>query len=173
MINLYAAGVAVLVTMYFWWRNTKGIHESSDDALKIMYVTTVMVVLLIGWCIYTVMVRHSALPPLPYPRNLHLTAGSLGWLAHSSLPHMFGIIAIRCWRNLRHAVVKYAIVLLVTIEVILVGVARVALSAHYPSDVLAGFFGGIAALGAYGWLTRPGGFTDHTPDNATDHAPNR
>jgi len=32
------------------------------------------------------MVRHSALPPLPYPRNLHLTAGALGWLAHSSLP---------------------------------------------------------------------------------------
>jgi hypothetical protein len=28
----------VLVTLYFWWRNTKGIHESSDDALKIMYV---------------------------------------------------------------------------------------------------------------------------------------
>ena len=86
---------------------------------------------------------------------------------------IFGIIAIRCWRNLKHAAVKYAIVLLVTIEVILVGVARVALSAHYPSDVLAGFFGGIAALGAYGWLTRPGGFTDRTPDKATDHAPNR
>ena len=36
-INLLAAGLAVLVTMYFWWRNTKGIHESSDDALRIMY----------------------------------------------------------------------------------------------------------------------------------------
>ena len=45
-----AAGIAALITIYFWWRNTKGIHESSDDALKIMYVTTVMVVLLIGWC---------------------------------------------------------------------------------------------------------------------------
>ena len=49
VINLYAAGLAALITIYFWWRNTKGIHESSDDALKIMYVTTVMVVLLIAW----------------------------------------------------------------------------------------------------------------------------
>ena len=38
----------LLITIYFWWRNTRGIHESSDDALKIMYVTTAMVVLLIG-----------------------------------------------------------------------------------------------------------------------------
>src|SRR5262249_21007816 len=26
-----AAAIAVLVTIYFWWRNTRGIHESSDD----------------------------------------------------------------------------------------------------------------------------------------------
>src|SRR6266853_471866 len=49
-INDFAAVIAVIVTGYFWRRNTRGIHESSKDALKIMYVTTVMVVLLIGWC---------------------------------------------------------------------------------------------------------------------------
>ena len=43
MVNLWAAGIAAFITVYFWWRNTQGIHESSDDALKIMYVTTVMV----------------------------------------------------------------------------------------------------------------------------------
>src|SRR6202022_1519129 len=48
--NYLAAWIAALVTIYFWWRNIKGIHESSDDALKIMYVTTVMVVVLIVWC---------------------------------------------------------------------------------------------------------------------------
>jgi hypothetical protein len=31
-VNLFAAGIAVLVTVYFWWRNTRGLHESSDDA---------------------------------------------------------------------------------------------------------------------------------------------
>src|SRR2546423_1395860 len=26
-VNLVAAGIAALITVYFWWRNTKGIHE--------------------------------------------------------------------------------------------------------------------------------------------------
>ena len=50
--------------------------------------------MLIAWCLYTIVLRHPALPPLPYPRNLRLSASALGWLAHSSLPHTFGIIAI-------------------------------------------------------------------------------
>src|ERR1700674_1491918 len=85
---------AIVITVYFWWENTKGIPESSEKALHIMKLVTVMVVILISWCVYTVVVRHSSLPPLPSPGNLHLTTSALGWLAHSSLPHMFGIIAI-------------------------------------------------------------------------------
>lgn len=89
-----AAGFAILVTVYFWWENTKGIPESSEKALHIMKLVTVMVVVLIVWCVYTVLVRHSALPPLPSPHNLRLGPSALGWLAHSNLPHMFGILAI-------------------------------------------------------------------------------
>ena len=89
-----AVGFALIVTIYFWWENTKGIPESSDKALQIMKLVTVMVVILIAWCLYTAFVRHSSLPPLPYPRNLHLSPSALGWLAHSNLPQMFGIIAI-------------------------------------------------------------------------------
>jgi amino acid transporter len=93
-VDFIAAGFAVLVTVYFWWENTKGIPESSEKALLIMKLVTVMVVLLITWCIYTAVLRHSALPPWPHPRNLRLNASALGWLAGSPLPHMFGIIAI-------------------------------------------------------------------------------
>ena len=39
-----AAFIAILITVYFWWRNTRGIHESSDDAMTIMKIATVMVV---------------------------------------------------------------------------------------------------------------------------------
>src|SRR6202140_2145290 len=35
-VNATAAFFAVLVTLYFWWENIKGVHESSDKALKIM-----------------------------------------------------------------------------------------------------------------------------------------
>jgi len=51
------------------------------------------VVLLIAWCItqWLCAIPHCS---LPHPRNLRLSASALGWLAHSSLPHTFGILAI-------------------------------------------------------------------------------
>src|ERR1700724_1131381 len=93
-VGAISATFAVIVTVYFWWENTKGVSESSEKALHIMKLVTVMVVILIGWCIYTAILRHSSLPPFPYPRNIHLTASALGWLAHSKLPQMFGIVTI-------------------------------------------------------------------------------
>jgi amino acid transporter len=81
-VNYFAAGIAVLITTYFWWRNTKGIHESSDDALKIMYVTTIMVVMLIVWCGLTIATRpdKQRLPPAPVPANLSFNRDAVGWL---------------------------------------------------------------------------------------------
>src|SRR5512147_2444560 len=37
-VNATAAFFAILVTLYFWRENTKGIPESSEKALRIMYV---------------------------------------------------------------------------------------------------------------------------------------
>jgi amino acid transporter len=81
-VNLLAAGIAALITVYFWWRNTQGIHESSDDALKIMYVTTVMVVLLIGWCGITILRKPEAqrLPPAPFVSHLVFNEDAVGWM---------------------------------------------------------------------------------------------
>lgn len=71
---------AILVTMYFWRRNIKGIHESSEDALRIMYVTTAMVVIMIGWSIITLLYRGGHMPPSPTPGNLSFADDALGWL---------------------------------------------------------------------------------------------
>ena len=81
-VNHWAAALALLVTAYFWWRNTQGLHESSDDALRIMVVTTVMVVLLIGWCGLTILERpaHHRLPPAPVPESLSFDRDAVGWL---------------------------------------------------------------------------------------------
>jgi amino acid transporter len=89
-VNLLAAGIAGLVTIYFWRRNTRGIHESSDDALRIMYVTSAMVVLLIGWCTFTILTRPSAqrLPPSPTPHNLVFNNDAVGWMP-KILPNAF------------------------------------------------------------------------------------
>jgi amino acid transporter len=81
-VNLLAAGIAALITIYFWWRNTKGLHESSGDALKIMYVTTAMVVILIGWSCLTILSRPDShrLPPSPVPQNLSFNRDAVGWM---------------------------------------------------------------------------------------------
>ena len=88
VVNLFAAGIAALITVYFWWRNTKGIHESSDDALKIMYVTTVMVVLLIGWAGITILRKPETqrLPPAPVVSNLVFNEDAVGWMPRL-MPH--------------------------------------------------------------------------------------
>jgi amino acid transporter len=78
--TLTAMVFAIIVTLYFWWRNIKGIHESSGDALRIMYVTTVMVVIMIGWSIITLIERGGQIPPAPVPGNLEFSEHALGWL---------------------------------------------------------------------------------------------
>src|SRR6185369_13827783 len=81
-VNYIAAGIAILITIYFWWRNTMGIHESSDDALRIMYVTTVMVVMLILWAGYSILIQpeKQRLPPAPVPQSLAFSKDAVGWL---------------------------------------------------------------------------------------------
>jgi amino acid transporter len=88
-----AALIAILITIYFWWRNTKGMHESSDDALKIMQVATVMVVILIAWCSLTLVHRGGTLPPPPIPPHLKFSNDALGWLRGTIWPG-FTAIAI-------------------------------------------------------------------------------
>src|ERR1700690_1664938 len=63
--NSFAAGFAVLIVIYFWWKNTQGIHESSGKALQIMIITTVMVVILIIWCAITILRAPIVMPPNP------------------------------------------------------------------------------------------------------------
>jgi len=92
--NSTAAFFAVLVTLFFWWENIKGVHESSDKALKIMQVTTVMVVVLIVWCTYTIWVRGAHLPPFPTPANIQLDKRSLGWLYGHEIVRMIPLIAV-------------------------------------------------------------------------------
>jgi len=89
-----AAFFAILVTLYFWWYNIKGVPESSQKAMRIMQLTTVMVVILIGWCLYTVWLRHPALPPLPHPKNLKLEPNAMGWLYGVHFAHFAALIAV-------------------------------------------------------------------------------
>ncbi len=82
---------------------------------------------------------------------------------------ILGFVAIRTWRAVVALAVRAVVVVAVAAEVALVGVARIALGAHYPTDVLAGLLGGLAALGFYTWLTQPGAWADR-PARATSRS---
>ena len=85
--NHFAAFFGVFVTLYFWWSNLKGIEESSGQALRIMQITTVMVVMLLIWCPLTIILRGRwNLPPSPIPSHLIFTKESLGWLKGTAWP---------------------------------------------------------------------------------------
>jgi amino acid transporter len=89
--NIFAALFGIVVTIYFWWKNTQGMHESSGKALQIMQVTTVMVVILIIWCTVTLFHSPVPLPPNPLRTGIILDKESLGWLVglrHTWVSHL-------------------------------------------------------------------------------------
>jgi amino acid transporter len=93
-VNAAAAVFAVLVTVYYWWENIKGIEESSDKALRIIQITTVMVVILLGWSVLVAINRHASLPPFPTPSNLKFSEHALGFLKGSRVASYWGIFGI-------------------------------------------------------------------------------
>ena len=103
--NYFSAAFACLVTIYFWYKNTQGIHESSEKALRIMQITTVMVVILVGWCLVTLAMRPELrhLPPAPtkaaiLAANVSSHGDTLGWLSHfpllASLPWILMFVGL-------------------------------------------------------------------------------
>jgi amino acid transporter/nucleotide-binding universal stress UspA family protein len=52
--------LATAATVYFFRKNIIGIHESSEKALKIMVITTVMGVVMLTWCCVTLAVQGPA-----------------------------------------------------------------------------------------------------------------
>ena len=93
-VNGTSACIALVITVYFWWQNTKGIEESSEKALSIMKITTVMVVILLLWGGYTIIHIGAHLPPLPTPANLHFSNESLGFLKHTKFVHTLGLFGV-------------------------------------------------------------------------------
>jgi Amino acid permease len=94
-VNLFAAGAGILITIYFWWENIKGVHESSGKALRIMQITTVMVGILLIWCPLTLlMTKGWHLPPAPTPSNLVFSESAQGWLAGTRWMHVSLVVII-------------------------------------------------------------------------------
>ncbi|MBV8113496.1 MAG: APC family permease, partial [Silvibacterium sp.] len=93
-VNGTSAIFCAIVTIYYWWQNIKGIESSSDKALEVMKITTIMVVLLLGWGIWSAFVKKVSFPPLPTPSNLHFSKEALGFLSGTKLATSLGLFGI-------------------------------------------------------------------------------
>jgi amino acid transporter len=96
--NFFAAFFGVAVTIYYWWYNVKGIRESSSKALRVMQITTVMVVILLIWCPITLLIRGAASAPLaPTPGNLKWGKDALGWFEGTFWPQIPFVAIMIAW----------------------------------------------------------------------------
>jgi amino acid transporter len=76
--NFFAMIFALIVTIFFWWENIKGVPESSDKALKIMVLTTIMGSIMMGWSFLTLAIRGFHLPPFAPV----FSPEAWGWMSH-------------------------------------------------------------------------------------------
>jgi amino acid transporter len=93
-MNYTSAVFAAVVTIFYWWQNVKGIEESSGKAMQVMQITTIMVVILLIWGVYSVFIRGAHLPPPPVVANLKFSDDALGFLKGTKLVPVLGLFGI-------------------------------------------------------------------------------
>src|SRR5581483_984406 len=102
-----SAAIACAITLYFFRQNLLGIRQSTDRALKIMIVTTVMAVVLLTWCGITLAVEgpRNSVPvepdfmPKPNPTT-GVMESPLGWLDGTSIGERIRNLQGRDWFSL-------------------------------------------------------------------------
>jgi undecaprenyl-diphosphatase len=114
-------------------------------------LAVIIAVVLLGSTLFTELVKVAIERPRPImdpPVATHGHSFPSGHTLNSAAT--YGLIALVAWRSgLPERVRTVAVVLGVTLP-LLIGISRIALGAHYPTDVLGGWLAGIAfvALGA-------------------------
>jgi len=114
-------------------------------------LAVIVAVVLVGAALFTDVVKDFVARPRPPGEALAPTVTfsfPSGHTLNSTVT--YGLIALVAWRSRLSLGVRRALVGVCVTLPILVGLSRIALGVHYPSDVLGGWLGGIAfvALGA-------------------------
>jgi undecaprenyl-diphosphatase len=105
----------------------------------------IVAVTLIASALFTDIVKDLVARPRPPGATIVPTAGFSFPSGHAlNSTTTYGLVAVVFWRSrLPHALRLTAAVIGVTLP-ILVGLSRIALDVHYPSDVLGGWLAGVA-----------------------------
>lgn len=82
-----------------------------------------------------------------------------------------GMLGVVLWDEMRPGPGRWLLVAAVGVLLALIGLSRVYLGAHWPSDVLGGYVFGGAVLGAAVWVRRSFAFSKHDRGRHTGTAP--
>jgi undecaprenyl-diphosphatase len=136
--NLPLIAVGVAIVAWLVWRHH--VHEA-------IIVVAVLAVITAGSELVKQLVAR--------PRPPGFANGELGVVYSYPSGHVlesvaiFGIIAVLVWRSSLPKAIRLIVPLVFSVIVGFVAVARVAVGAHYPSDVLGGFLAGIGFLALF------------------------
>ncbi|WP_424244189.1 amino acid transporter [Elusimicrobium posterum] len=89
--NTLAVVFAILVTVYFWRQNIKGLSESADKSAKIVFFTLAVCGIMVLWAAVTLIQRGGAALP---PFELEFTDKSLGWSQNFSFMKAIGMMGV-------------------------------------------------------------------------------
>jgi membrane-associated phospholipid phosphatase len=155
--NFPMIGIAVGLVLYLWWKHRRRVAVLVAVTLGLVTAGSEGVKELV----------HRPRPPdsqtvvpgviYSFPSGHELEAVCI-----------LGILAVLVWRSRAPRPVAVAVAILVAIFCAWVAVARIAINAHWPSDVLAGFLGGIGVLAIVIRLTRHDDRGDHPADDTPD-----
>jgi amino acid transporter len=92
--NIFSMLVAILIVLFFWWENIKGIEESSGKALRIFIITAIMGVVVIGWGVITLLFKQEPFFS-HFPKfQINLSDESYGWLKDFDWVRSIGFLSV-------------------------------------------------------------------------------
>lgn len=88
--DIFAVITAVLITVYFWRQNVKGISESSGKSAKIVAASVAVCLVLVAWALFTIVTGHYSLPPF----KPEITDYALGWAKNIDWFKTIGVVGV-------------------------------------------------------------------------------
>ncbi len=92
--HIFSMVVAIIIVIYFWWENIKGIEESSSKALKIFIITAVMGILVLSWGVITLLLKDEPFFTHFPPMEIELSKEAFGWLEEVDWVKSIGLISV-------------------------------------------------------------------------------
>ena len=139
--NLGSAGVIIAITVILFIKNRK--------KYKILLLD-LLIIVIFNQFLKLIIAR-------PRPSNFMLIKqGGYSFPSGHSMVGMafYGLLIYISYKEIKNKYVKIAICSLLSILIILIGVSRIYLGVHYPSDVIAGFSLALAYLAIFTNITK-------------------